>query len=371
MTSPDISVIHSQLLWLTFALSFALGLIAQRTHFCTMGAMGDIVNMGDWSRMRMWVVAMAVAIFGFGTMVSMGWVEASNSLYGGPRWFWLSALCGGLIFGFGMVLASGCGLKTLVRIGAGNLKSLVVFLVMGLAAFATMRGITAVIRVETVDQVLSVLPTGQDLPSVFAGAWGLTKPQWAGLLGVLFAGVLMIWVLSAPDGRNASVILAGAGVGAVVVATWWLSGRLGFVPEDPTTLEPAFLATNSKRMESLSFVAPVAYALDWLLFFSDSARVLTMGIVSVAGVILGSTIQALLARSFRWESFRGVDDLASHLIGAMLMGVGGVTAMGCTVGQGLSGLSTLSLGSLTALPAILFGAWLALHWQRRRIERGL
>ncbi|MFM8900280.1 MAG: YeeE/YedE family protein [Burkholderiales bacterium] len=371
MTAPDISSLYQQVLWASLGLSLMLGWVAQRSHFCTMGALGDIANMGDWSRMRMWVTAMAVAILGFGLMSWWGWLDATKSLYGGSRWLWLSALTGGLLFGFGMVIASGCGLKTLVRVGGGNLKSLVVFLVMGLAAYATLRGITGVLRAETVDQVAVVLPTGQDLPSLLALASGWSRPQCAGLLAVVLAAVLMIWVCSSPSGRERSVWGNGVLVGLIVVLAWWVSGRLGYVAEDPNTLEEAFLATNSKRMEALSFVAPVAYTLDWLLFFSDSARVLTLGVVSVVGVVLGSAASALTSRSFRWEAFRGVDDLASHLVGGVLMGVGGVTAMGCTVGQGLSGISTLSLGSFTALFGIMSGAWIALRWQRWKIEREL
>jgi uncharacterized membrane protein YedE/YeeE len=371
MNPSDIATTTQHVLWATLALSFVLGLVAQRSHFCTMGALGDIANMGDWARMRMWVSAMAIAILGFGLMSWWGWVDASKSLYGGPRWLWLSALTGGLMFGFGMVLASGCGLKTLVRVGGGNLKSLVVFLVMGLAAYATLRGITGVLRTETVDRVAFVLPVAQDLPSLLAWWGGLSRTQWSAATALALATGLMLWVWASPQGREPGVWVYGTVVGTLVVMAWWVSGRLGYVPEDPNTLEEAFLGTNSRRMEALSFVAPMAYSLDWLLFFSDSARVLTMGVVSVAGVVLGAWVSALSSRSFRWEAFRGVDDLASHLLGAVLMGVGGVTAMGCTVGQGLSGISTLSLGSFTALFGIMTGAWMALRWQRWRIERAL
>ena len=150
---------------------------------------------------------------------------------------------------------------------------------------------------------------------------------------------------------------------------WWVSGRFGYVSEDPNTLQEAFVATNSQRMESLSFVAPVAYTLDWLMFFSDKAKLLTIGIVSVAGVVVGSAAHALLAKSFRWEGFRDAGDTASHLVGALLMGVGGVTALGCTIGQGLSGMSTLSLGSFVAVAAIIGGAVAALRFQVWRSGR--
>ncbi len=150
---------------------------------------------------------------------------------------------------------------------------------------------------------------------------------------------------------------------------WWVSGQLGHVAEDPNTLQEAFVATNSQRMEALSFVAPVAYTLDWLMFFSDKSKLLTLGIVSTAGVVVGSAAVAQLSRSFRWEGFRNAADTADHLIGAALMGVGGVTALGCTIGQGLSGVSTLSLTSFVALASIVGGAVAALRFQIWRIER--
>ena len=369
MQDIDVKAVASTVLWATFGLSVLFGAISQRTHFCTMGAVADIVNMGDWTRMRMWVMAMGVAMIGFNTMVALGWLDAGKSLYGGPRVMWLSALVGGAMFGFGMVLASGCGSKTLVRIGGGNLKSLVVFIVLGISAFATLKGITAVARVATVDAVSFTLASGQDLPSLIAAATGASKAMLAGVLGLAIGGGLVGWALLRAEGRSADNLLAGVGIGAIVVAVWWVSGRLGYVAEDPNTLQEAFVATNSQRMESLSFVAPVAYTLDWLMFFSDKSKALTLGIVAVVGVVVGSAAWALASGSFRWEGFRDAGDTANHLIGAMLMGVGGVTALGCTIGQGISGVSTLSLTSFVALAAILAGAVAALRFQIWRVAR--
>ncbi|MGQ3055093.1 MAG: YeeE/YedE thiosulfate transporter family protein, partial [Roseateles sp.] len=157
--------------------------------------------------------------------------------------------------------------------------------------------------------------------------------------------------------------------GLLVTALWWVSGGLGFLPEDPRTLEPAYLATNSRRMESLSTVAPLAYALDWLLMFSDQSTTLTLGIASVAGIALGAAVMALSQGSFRWEGFGNLGDLGLHLAGAVCMGVGGIVAMGCTIGQGITGVSTLSLGSFIALAAMLAGAWLGLRYQEWRLDR--
>ena len=164
-------------------------------------------------------------------------------------------------------------------------------------------------------------------------------------------------------------MLGGVGIGAVIVAMWWVSGRLGHVAEDPNTLQEAFVATNSQRMESLSFVAPVAYTLDWLMFFSDKQAADDRHRQRARRRRSAPPLVALVTRSFRWEGFRDAEDTASHLVGAVLMGVGGVTALGCTIGQGLSGLSTLTLGSFLALAAIIAGAVAALRYQVWRLDR--
>jgi uncharacterized membrane protein YedE/YeeE len=369
MQEPDVRAISTMVLWSAFALSTVFGGLAQRTHFCTMGAVADIVNMGDWTRMRMWVLAIAVAIVGFNGMVGMGWIEARHSNYAGAQLRWLSLITGGLLFGFGMVLASGCGSKSLVRLGGGNLKALVVIVVLGISAFATLKGLTAVLRVRTVDAVVLQLPRGQDLPTLAAAWIGAPIPAVAAALGLVLGLGLMAWVVRQPEGRTADVWLGGVGSGAVVVAMWWVSGRLGYLPEHPETLQEVFLATNSRRMEALSMVAPVGYALDWLLYFSDASKALTTGIVSVVGVLFGSALVALGTGTFRWEGFTNVEDMGNHLVGAVLMGVGGVTAMGCTLGQGLSGISTLSMGSVLALVGIVAGGVAALRYQSWRLDR--
>lgn len=370
MEISDISHLHAQVLWAAFAVSAAFGLIAQRTHFCTMGAISDIVNMGDWTRMRMWAMAVGVAMLGFHGMAWLGWIDPAQTIYASGRVIWLSALVGGGLFGFGMVLASGCGSKTLVRIGGGSLKSLVVFFVMGVAAFATMRGVTAVLRVNTVDRVAFDMAPGSAIPAWLAAAFGWAPAQTGLLVGGGVGLALVLWAVAGRGFRGAlDNWLAGLGIGAAVAAMWWVTGRLGFVAEHPETLEAVFLATNSGRMESLTFTAPMAYTLDWLIYFSDTSKVLTLAVVSVFGVVLGAFAYALPTRSFRWEGFRSTQDTALHVVGALCMGVGGVTAMGCTVGQGLSGLSTLSLTSVIAVAGIVAGAVGGFRFQMWLLER--
>jgi len=198
---------------------------------------------------------------------------------------------------------------------------------------------------------------------------GLPVAQTGLLAALLVGGALVVWALMSEDFRHPSGLLAGFGLGGVIVLMWWISGHLGFVPEHPETLEPTYVATNSGRMEALTFTAPMAYAMDWLIHFSDTSKVLTLGVVTVAGVIVGAFAQSVLSRSFRWEGFRDTQDTALHVSGAACMGIGGVTAMGCTVGQGLSGLSTLSLTSVIAVAGIMAGAWLGFRFQIWLLER--
>jgi hypothetical protein len=354
----EIAALTQEVLWAFFLGGLALGAVCQRTHFCTMGAVSDVVHLGDWTRARQWILAIAVAILGFAALGDLGLIDSSKTLYFSNRISWASSLVGGLMFGYGMVIASGCGNKALVRIGGGNLKSLVVFVVMGISAFATLKGITAVLRVNTVDAWFLQLPVPANLNSL-----GLPG------IGYLLGGLLLLVVLRHRDFLSFENLLAGISVGGLVTLMWWVSGLWGFVEEHPETLEAVYLGTQSGRIEALSFVAPVAYSLDWLMFFSDKSKVLTTGVTAVAGVIAGSALSALVTRTFRWEGFATPRDLGQHLFGAVLMGVGGVTAMGCTFGQGLSGISTLSLNAIFTVAAIVLGAVVSLRQQAARLER--
>ena len=280
----------------------------------------------------------------------------------------------GFAFGVGMVLASGCAGKNLIRIGGGSLKALVVFVVMGLSAYLTLRGLIAVARVATVDRFAVELAGPQDLPHVaqrLAGLADSALPQLHLVLGIAVGVVLLALCFARREHRTVEVITGALVVGAGVSAIWWVSGSLGHLAEDPRTLEETFLATSSGRMESLSFVAPAAFSLELLMFWSDASRAATLGIISVLGMIAGAFANALIGRAFHWEGFAGTEDTANHLIGAVLMGAGGVTALGCTIGQGLSALSTLALGGVISFVAIVAGARVGLGYQQWRVMKSL
>lgn len=367
MEVVDIAAQGNSVLWATFAITFLLGAVMQKTGFCTMGAVSDIFIMSSWDRLRQWLLAIGVAVLGFTLMSYLGLIDPLKSFYTGNKFLWLSSIVGSILFGFGMVLSSGCGSKTLVRIGGGNLKSIIVFMVLGLSAYMTIRGFLGVIRINTLDTIFIAFNTPQDLPSLLSDPMGVERGTLHLVMGLIIGFAFIAYALAKRTFWTVENLLAGFSVGFAICAVWWVSGHLGYVAEDPNTLEEVFLLTNSGRMESLSFVAPYAYSLDWLMMYSDTSKVLTLGIISVVGMILGSAMVAVLTKTFRWESFRDTEDTVNHLVGASLMGFGGVTALGCTVGQGLSGISTLALGSFLALPGFIFGAYLGMRYLQMRL----
>jgi uncharacterized protein len=365
--ATDPAALVPLVVWGGFALAFVFGAVGNKTRFCTMGAVSDIVGMGDWNRMRMWLLAIAVAILGASALQLAGLIDISKALYTTPNFTWLSYLVGGFLFGVGMTLGSGCGSRTLIRIGGGNLKSLIVAIVLAITAYMTLKGVFGVLRVAAIDPVHTILATPQDLPSLAAKAFGVDRKAALAALAFVFGGGLLAFIFKSKDFRTFDNVLGGVVVGLVVVGGWYLSGHLGYLPEDPATLEERFVATSSGRMESLSFVAPQAYLLELLMLWSDKSRVVTFTIAIAIGMVAGSFAWALASRTFRLESFRDSEDLISHIAGGALMGFGGVLALGCTIGQGISGVSTLALGSFLAFFAIIAGAVATMKWQYSRI----
>jgi len=209
MTLEQLQLQTYAVLGLTFLLATLAGVLFHRSHFCTMGAVSDWVIMGDRTRGKQWALAVAVAMMGFGLMAWRGWISPLNTIYAGSQLSWLSLFFGGTLFGVGMVLGSGCPSKSLIRLGGGNLKSLVVLMAMGISGLATLRGLTAVWRVHSIDQV--TLGTG---PGPFVGQWlatatGLGLPLAWLFSASLLSGLLLVWILSARQSVPRSVSLSG------------------------------------------------------------------------------------------------------------------------------------------------------------------
>lgn len=348
---------------LGFALAALFGAVANRTSFCAMGAVSDVLNIGDWGRARMWLLAIACAMAGANLLGLLGYVDFGRSMYTAERFPWLSYLVGGFLFGIGMTLASGCGARNLVRLGGGNLKSLVVLVFLGLSAYMTMKGALAGARVGLSERFAIYFEGGQTLYALIAraSAGDARTVQW-GVMLIAAAALLVFALKDAAFRARRDLVLGGLLIGTIIAAGWYVTGYLGHIAEDPHTLEEVWAGTNSKRPESFTYVAPLAYSLELLLLWTDQSLKVTFGIAIALGLLAGSLGYALTTRRFRIESFSSAADMGNHLFGAVLMGFGGVTAMGCTVGQGLSGVSTLALGSFLAFAAIIAGCAATMKW---------
>ncbi len=356
--------------WGALVLGLVFGAVGQASRFCVRGAIADWVAFRGPGRLVSWLLAVAVGALCVQALVSAGMLDATRALYWSERFPWLSYLVGGALFGYGMVLAGGCPQRCLVKAGQGNLKAAVVLVVVAIAALMTLRGAFAPWRANGLDTFALTLAGPQDFGGILGRAFSVspTVLRWA-LTSALAAAVFVFaWRMRARIDK--AHWAGGAAVGLIVGAAFFLTGYVGYLPEHPETLEPAWLGTQSKRPEALSFSAPVGHALDLLTMWTDKANVATFGVMVSLGVLVGAFVTARLRRDFRFEMFRSPRELGEHVLGGVLMGFGGVTALGCSVGNGVTGLAMLSAGAALAIAAISAGAWLALVRQLRAAESG-
>ncbi|MGD8843195.1 MAG: YeeE/YedE family protein [Gammaproteobacteria bacterium] len=372
-------------LWAIFIVSLLMGALVNKTNFCTMGAVSDWVNMGDSGRFRAWLFAIAIALLGVTLLESRGLVDATAAFppYRGSQLIWAENLLGGILFGIGMTLASGCGNKCLVRIGGGNLKSILVFAVIAVIAYFMInpfpgsdQTLFTVLFYDWIRPLAVDLGRSQDLGTLVAGAENAATARMA--IGVVLALVLMAVAFGSRDFRGSlDNILGGLAVGLAVLAAWYVTSNVRIdVDGDSYSLQSYtqqwdFLADSAEgkpadsrplAAQSFTFINPMGQVAGYSAAGFSQAY-LTFGVVAVLGVVLGSLLWSLLSRKFRFEWFASFRDFLSHLIGAILMGFGGVLALGCTIGQGITGISTLALGSFIAFAGIVFGSALTMKVQ--------
>jgi uncharacterized membrane protein YedE/YeeE len=343
------------------AIGFIFGAVVQATNFCVMGAVSDMMMLGDKRRLRAWLLAAALAIIGAHALEALGVVSLDQSMYRSARLNWAGNLAGGLMFGFGMVLAGGCASRNLVRAGAGDLRAALTLLVLGLFAYMAVGGIFGPWRAALETATAVDLPGGgKSLAAIVAYATDATIADVSsgvsgeGGIALLVAGALLFYCFRSAEFRRSRMhILSGIGVGLAVIAGWALTGlaydEIATVPHNPI---------------SLSFVKPTGDAMEWLERYT-ALGVPAFGVATVLGTLIGAFGAAMLMGRFALATFKDPGDTLRNLAGAALMGVGGVMALGCTIGQGVTGLSTLAPGSLIAVAAIVTGAVIAL----RTLER--
>ncbi|MBI3524568.1 MAG: YeeE/YedE family protein [Betaproteobacteria bacterium] len=356
--------IHQQVLLTVLALAAIIGAIANKTNFCTMGAVSDWVNMGDTGRLRAWLLAIAVAMAGTVLLEASGLANLSGATfppYRTSNFAWLRYLLGGLMFGVGMTLASGCGNKSLVRIGGGNLKSLAVLVIASLCAYAMLWTNFYAAAFDSWMAPLSVSlgkfgMKSQALDAIVGGMLGMENTaSLHTLFGLLIVAVLLVFIFKSEDFRaSKDNILGGTVIGLAVTAGWYLTGgSMGQAWKEWAEL--ADTVPSRVEVQSFTFISPMGDTVHYLMSPANFSLI-NFGVTALTGVILGSLLYSLINRSFRIEWFASVGDFVNHVVGAVLMGIGGVLAMGCTIGQGVTGVSTLALGSMLTLAAIISGA---------------
>ncbi|MEN5082347.1 YeeE/YedE family protein [Bosea sp. TWI1241] len=335
----------------------ACGFTVRRARLCSFGAVEDAWMGGDTRRLRIFGLALAIALAGTQSLVGAGLLDPAMSSYVQPALPWLSIAIGSVLFGLGMALVGTCGFGSLVRLGAGDLRSLIVMMVFGSVAYATLRGMLAPVRIEVFERVYWPIPGGQksDLAALLAG-FGVPGARL--MLVAVAACVLIAAVAIDPRlRRSPRLLLAGLTLGLAVVAGWWVTG----IAVDSFETVP--------RSQSLTFVSPVGRALYAVL--TAPAALLEFGIGTLAGVTLGSFLSAVYDREFRWEAFDDDREMRRHLLGAVLMGGGGVLAGGCTIGQGVSAGSLMALSWPIAIAGMMLGARLGIAILMEGSLRGL
>ena len=356
----DWSVVHKVSL-LGFLGALFFGVIANKTHFCIMGSISDWINMGSRVRFRAWMLSIGIAILGSQAMVQLGWVDLDGTMYRSATFGLASFLIGGLLFGIGMTLGAGCGQRTLVRVGGGNLKSLVVLIVMAITAYTTLRGLLAPVRIDVFGPLAIDLEgqgiTNQGIETILAHLIGVSA-QWMTIAVTLVLGIGTVWYAVKDKDFRASGdnILAGITIGVLVVGAWYVTGVIGNDDFEPVPVE------------ALTFIAPTGNTVNYLMTWTGAE--INFGIAVVLGMIVGSFLYAISSGNFRVEAFANRADMRNHLIAGVLMGFGGVLSFGCTIGQGVSGMSTLALGSLVALLSIMFGSALTMKVQYYMLDDG-
>jgi uncharacterized membrane protein YedE/YeeE len=366
--------IHQQILLSVFGLGAVIGAVANKTNFCTMGAVSDWVNMEDKSRLRSWLLAIAVAMTGVLVLETLGKINLSGTTfppYRTANLAWLRNVFGGLLFGIGMTLGSGCGNKTLVRIGGGNLKSLVVLAIAATMAYLMLWTNFYALAFDSWMAPWTINLGGmgiknQTVHGILGGLLGIEAGALHLAVGGAIVAALLAYIFSSSDFRgNAELVLGGAIIGLVVVIGWYLTGSaLG--TEWKEWAEMADVPPSRVEVQSFTFISPMGDGVRYLMDPTNFSLV-NFGIAALTGVIVGSLLFALISRSFRIEWFVNFADFANHAVGAVLMGIGGVLSMGCTIGQGITGVSTLAVGSMLTLVAIIAGAAATMKYQYWRM----
>lgn len=343
------------LLWAAFGLGVVFGVAARWGRFCLLRGLRQILGQdrseprGTAPALQAFALALAVALLASQALQWAGWVDLTQAQIVRPTFSVVGVLLGGALFGVGMVLANACGARSLVLLAGGNLRSLVTLVFLALGAQATLTGVLAPARQWLQGLWPTTVAQGTALHALSAtGTPGVMDYLLCVLLPALLLGACALWRPALR--RSPAQLVSALAIGLLVAAGWWMTASVDVDPFEPA------------KLTSLSFISPVAESLLYLQL--AVGRELSLGPALVAGTLTGACVVAFLTRTARWEGFDGAAQMARSAGGGLLMGFGGVVAVGCSIGQGLSGLSTLAWASFPAAAGIVLGALLALVARR-------
>jgi uncharacterized membrane protein YedE/YeeE len=314
------------------------GIVGLLSGFCLLSSLRGVWTEGDSRLIRTFALALAIAVLVTQLLAGYGAVDLTKSVYLQPSFSIPLMFSGGLLFGYGMVLSNGCGSRALVLLGRGNLRSFVVVIVLGMTAQMTLRGLIAPARIALL-QASTIKPAHLTLPELLSAGGGLSARV---VVASVISAALMVFAFAhAPFRRAGGQVAAGIAVGLLVTAGWFATGYLGADDFNPAAVT------------SLTFIAPVVDTVQYVML--STGLTLNFGIAIVFGVFAGSLLTALVTRRFHLEGYSSPQHMLRSIIGAALMGSGGAMALGCSIGQGLTGISTLALSSFVAVGGILLG----------------
>ena len=332
------------------AIGLVYGSVGLLSGFCLMSSMRGWLAEGDGRLVRSYALAMAVAMAASQLLAGYGMVDLGKSIYLQQTFSVPVLFLGGLLFGYGMVLSNGCGSRALVLLGRGNLRSFVVVIVLAIAAQMTLKGLIAPARIALV-QASQTTVSANSLPSVLA-TFGLAEAVSRGLAAAVIVVALIVFAFAHPAFRRSpGQIATGVIVGHLVAGGWYVTGYLGADDFNPV------------QVSSLTFIAPIADSLQYAMLSTGLTP--NFGIATVAGVFAGSLVTAAVTGRFHLEGYSAPRHMLRSAGGAALMGIGGVMAFGCSIGQGLTGVSTLAVGSFIAIAGILLGTTAGLRGSLR------
>ncbi len=324
----------SLLLGLGLLIGIVFGVVGQITGFCYYRGLKERWLQQPNLQLPSFAMAAAVAIIGAQSSAALGLIDLHQSIYLSPRLSWLLLPLGGLLFGYGMALANGCGARALVLLGQGNLRSIVVLLCLGITSLITLTGLLGPARLWLANH--SLINLSYVSPTQWGAPW-----FWTALAAVLLIGYAL---KASATTHRARHLVGGAIIGLLVVAAWLSTGWIGSDPFEPAP------------PSSLSFVLPIGETIQYAMLSTGMNP--KFALLVVLGVVIGSGISAILRKTYHLKGFDSPQHLLRSVRGGCLMGIGGVLGMGCTIGQGLSGISTLAFGSVVTLIFISLGSWL-------------